>query len=100
MSASGTPIMKYLSVGAGGTGTISFGQEIGYVYVRSIGPDTVFMAVGGTPPTPSAGDGRVEVLETQPIEMDQISLSQLSFACAALKSAVVEAIGYPVMANS
>lgn len=99
MSASGTPIMKYLALGAGGTGTISFGQEVGYVFVRSIGPDSTFMAVGATPPTPSAGDGRAELLIDQPIEMNNVSLSQLSFACAALESAVIEAIGYPVLAN-
>jgi hypothetical protein len=92
--------MKYLSLAAGATGTISFGQAVGYFYVRNIGPDSAWMAIGATPPTPSAGDGRIEVTKDVPVDMASVSLMQLSFACAALESAEIEAIGYPILANS
>ena len=91
MSASGVPIMKYLAA----AGTINFGQAVGYVWIRNSGPDSAFMAEGATPPTPSVGDGRTEVKADQPIELNQVSLSKLSFSTTG--TIAVEAIGYPVM---
>jgi len=95
MSASGTPIFKYLSLGAGGTGTIAFGQMVGQVYVRNVGPNTAYMTDGTTPPTPSEGDGRIGVLPTRPVEMKKVAISDLSFAMAGGESAEIEAVGVP-----
>jgi hypothetical protein len=92
MSASGVPIMKYLAA----QGTIDFGQAVSYVWVRNSGTDSAFMAEGATPPTPSAGDGRVEVESGgAPIELKQVSISKLSFSTTG--SIVIEAIGYPTL---
>jgi hypothetical protein len=96
MSAAGIPIFKYLSLSPGGTGTISFGQEVSKVYVRGIG-DTVYMAEGNVAPTPSPGDGRVGIVEYRPVTMNGVSLSALSFAAAVGESAEIEAIGTPVL---
>jgi hypothetical protein len=99
MSASGTPIFKNLSLGAGATGTIDFGQMVGYIYVRSIGPNTAYMTTGGTPPTPSEGDGRIGVVAQRPIEMHNTAVAELSFAMAGGESAEIEAVGIPVLSN-
>jgi hypothetical protein len=99
MGASATPIMKYLNLAAGATGTIDFGQNVGWIHVRNGGTKTVFMAVGDTPPTPSNGDGRIAIGPDQPLKMGNISLAKLSFAMAALEAAYVEVVGVPVLAN-
>ena len=99
MSASGVPIMKYVAITAGSTGLIDFGQEVSYVYVRNLGPNSAYMAVGATPPTASPGDGRIELKLLQPLAMNDVGLSGLAFSTAALETAGVEAVAYPVLAN-
>lgn len=97
MSASGIPIIKALTLASEETGTIDFGQVISYVCIRNSGANTTYMAVGDTAPPASVGNGRVALLMNQPLVMDGVALQELSFSQASGESAVIEAIGYPVM---
>jgi len=93
MVGSGTPILKGLALGAGATGTIDFGQMIGYARVTNNGNASVFMAVGAVPPTPSVGDGRVKIMPGYYVELNGIAVQKFSFAMAGTDATNVDAVG-------
>jgi hypothetical protein len=94
MSASGTPIFKTAAANATGV-TVDLGQQVAGVALRNDGPDTVFWAVGGTPPSPTKGDGRCSLDVNKTINLAGLSVSELSFICATAETATIQIAAVP-----
>ena len=94
MGASGTPIFKTAAANATGV-TVDLGQQVAGVALRNDGPDTVFWAVGGTPPSPTKGDGRCSLDVNKSISLAGLSISELSFICATAETATVQIAAVP-----
>lgn len=69
------------------------GSFVGAVYIRNAGPDEVFMAWEALPAAASIGDGRFRIRVNEAVNLDGVVLLTLGLLCAALETAVVEAIG-------
>jgi hypothetical protein len=94
MGASGTPIFKTAAANAAGV-TVDLGQQVSGVALRNDGPDTVFWAVGDTPPSPTKGDGRCSLDVNKSISLAGLSVSELSFICATAETATVQIAAVP-----
>lgn len=94
MGASGTPIFKTAAANATGV-TVDLGQQVAGVALRNDGPDTVFWAVGDTPPTPTKGNGRCSLDVNKSISLAGLSISELSFICATAETATVQIAAVP-----
>jgi hypothetical protein len=88
-------ILTGVSVGAGGTGTLDFGQPCGFVWVRNGGSKTVYIATGATPPTPSVGDGRYGLLANERREFYGTATQKISYAMAGTDTTVLEGGAVP-----
>lgn len=67
--------------------------EMGAVYIRSIGPDTVFIAFDALPAAASRGDGRFGLEPNEALNLDDISYTTIGLLCAGGETATVEAVG-------
>lgn len=94
MGASGTPIFKTAAANATGV-TVDLGQQVAGVALRNDGPDTVFWAVGDTPPAPTKGNGRCSLDVNKSISLAGLSISELSFICATAETATVQIAAVP-----
>jgi hypothetical protein len=93
MANQGTMIMRALSLAAGATGTMNFGQAVSQVKMRNGGSKAAFWAVGAVAPTPSVGDGRSQIAAGQLVEIGDTIVEKISVAMPGTDATSIEAIG-------
>jgi len=65
------------------------------VLLLNLGPNTAYFADGIVAPTPSVGNGRYGLQSGEILALPSVNIKNLSFCCAAVETASIQAMGMP-----
>jgi hypothetical protein len=88
-------ILRGVTIGAGGSGYLDWGQACAFLWVRNGGTKTVYITTGAVPPTASPGTGRYGLLPNEVKVFFGTAIQQIAYAMAGTDSTILEGGAVP-----